>query len=176
MAAITLLNTLESIQQTVLKVAAILQQQQRFLATAESCTGGGIAYFLTNSAGSSQWFDRAYITYSNQAKQDMLSVSTESLQRFGAVSEAVVNEMALAALGVSASVSVAVSGIAGPTGGSAEKPVGTVCFAWACRDLTDQKNIITHLDTQHFEGDRQMVRLHSVLHALKGILKVVDLD
>jgi len=172
LADINLLTTLENIQQLVEQLAQALLKRGMMMATAESCTGGGIAYFLTNLAGSSQWFDRAYVTYSNQAKQEMLGVSTQSLTEHGAVSETVAEEMANGALGDKASLSVAVSGIAGPSGGSEAKPVGTVCFAWAYRQ--DDGAIRLHHETCHFDGDRQMVRLASLQHALQGLLKIID--
>ena len=137
------------------------------LATAESCTGGWIAKCCTDVAGSSAWFDRGFITYSNAAKQDMLGVRAETLAQYGAVSEAVVAEMATGALRHSqAHIAVAVSGIAGPSGGSAEKPVGTVCFAWAMRN----GEVLTK--TCQFAGDREAVRWQSVVFALNGILQM----
>ena len=137
------------------------------LATAESCTGGWIAKCCTDVAGSSAWFDRGFITYSNAAKQDMLGVRAETLAQYGAVSEAVVAEMATGALRHSqAHIAVAVSGIAGPSGGSPEKPVGTVCFAWAMRN----GEVLTK--TCQFAGDREAVRWQSVVFALNGILQM----
>ena len=137
------------------------------LATAESCTGGWIAKCCTDMAGSSAWFDRGFITYSNAAKQDMLGVRAETLAQYGAVSEAVVAEMATGALRHSqAHIAVAVSGIAGPSGGSPEKPVGTVCFAWAMRN----GEVLTK--TCQFAGDREAVRWQSVVFALNGILQM----
>jgi len=171
MTSISLLNTLESIEHLVQEVANKLLQHKHYMTTAESCTGGGIAYFLTNLAGSSQWFDRAYVTYSNQAKQDMLGVQGDTLRQYGAVSEAVVKEMAIGALTAGISHSVAVSGIAGPTGGSEEKPVGTVCFAWASRD---GDAIQTLQQTQCFVGNRQQIRLSTVQCALEGLVKAID--
>jgi len=171
MTSITLLSSLETIPQLVEQIAQKLVREKLYMTTAESCTGGAIAYFLTNLAGSSQWFDRAYITYSNQAKQDMLSVSPATLEQFGAVSEAVALEMARAALLPTIGVSVAVSGIAGPSGGSKEKPVGTVCFAWARRHGDEVR---TWTETQHFPGDRNLVRILTVQCALEGIIKAID--
>ena len=135
------------------------------VATAESCSGGGIAYYLTETAGSSEWFERAFVTYSNLAKQEMLHVDVSVLERFGAVSEQTVSQMASGALANSpVDVAVAVSGIAGPSGGSEEKPVGTVCFAWAYRDRP------VRASTHYFSGDRRQVRLQTIYVALKGIL------
>jgi nicotinamide-nucleotide amidase len=135
------------------------------LATAESCTGGGIAHAVTAIAGSSDVFDRGFVTYSNEAKADMLGVDAGVLGRHGAVSEAVALAMADGALRASgADVSVAVTGIAGPGGGTAAKPVGTVCFAWATLD--GARTATTH----HLDGDRAAVRVRSVALALQGLL------
>ncbi|MEI8594814.1 nicotinamide-nucleotide amidase [Photobacterium sp. Hal280] len=142
-----------------------LKIQQWLATTAESCTGGGVSAAITDIAGSSAWFDRAFITYSNDAKQEMLGVKPETLAQYGAVSEPVVQEMATGALAHSlASISVAVSGIAGPDGGTPDKPVGTVCFAWA--DTTGWLGA----ETCHFSGDRQAVRAQAVERALQGLL------
>src|SRR5690606_34834710 len=123
------------------------------LVTAESCTGGWISTAVTMISGSSDWFDRGFVTYSNDAKQEMLGVTTATLERHGAVSEAVVREMVAGALAHShADVALAVSGVAGPGGGSAAKPVGTVCFAWGRLNQA----IVT--ETRHFSGDREAVR------------------
>jgi nicotinamide-nucleotide amidase len=147
-----------------------LQANGLMVATAESCTGGWVAEAITDIAGSSRWFERGFVTYSNEAKQEMLEVSVETLARFGAVSEAVVKEMARGALDYShAGISVAVSGVAGPGGGSSEKPVGTVWFAWALRaggrEWTAQ---------EYFLGDRRAVRRQSVVRALRGLLDVLE--
>lgn len=152
---------------TLATLAEQLTQRGWMLATAESCTGGWIAKCCTDVAGSSAWFDRGFITYSNAAKQDMLGVRAETLAQYGAVSEAVVAEMATGALRHSqAHIAVAVSGIAGPSGGSPEKPVGTVCFAWAMRN----GEVLTK--TCQFAGDREAVRWQSVVFALNGILQM----
>jgi len=135
------------------------------LATAESCTGGGIGAAITAVPGSSAWFDGGVISYSNRAKQALLGVSAESLLQFGAVSEPVAKQMALGALQCcAADLAVAVSGIAGPDGGSAEKPVGTVWIAWAKADgeVTASRFV--------FAGDRQSVRQQTVAAALQGLL------
>ena len=117
------------------QLAKLLLQQQKRLAVAESCTGGWLAKTVTDLAGSSQWFERGFVSYSNAAKQEMLGVRPQTLLRDGAVSEAVVQEMALGALRHSqADISVAISGIAGPGGAVPGKPVGTVCFSWALKD------------------------------------------
>ena len=138
------------------------------LATAESCTGGWAAQAMTAIAGSSVWFERGFVTYSNDAKQEMLGVSALTLKSHGAVSEKTAREMALGALLRSkADVSLAVTGVAGPTGGSDAKPVGTVCFAWA------MKNGAVRAETRRFSGDRDSVRRQSVVRALEGVLEVL---
>jgi nicotinamide-nucleotide amidase len=153
------------------QLAKLLLQQQKLLAVAESCTGGWLAKCLTDIAGSSQWFERGFVSYSNAAKQEMLGVQAATLAAEGAVSEAVVLEMVDGALEHSrADIAVAISGIAGPGGGTPAKPVGTVCFAWAIKDTIHQK------DTRYFEGDREAVRQQSVTCALQGLLDVLATD
>ncbi|MCX4025421.1 nicotinamide-nucleotide amidase [Endozoicomonas sp. SM1973] len=148
------------------QVGAFLINQQLKLITAESCTGGWVAQAVTAIAGSSSWFEGAFVTYSNEAKRSMLEVSQQSLIQFGAVSKAVVMEMVDGALAHSeADIAVAISGIAGPDGGSAEKPVGTVWVAW---QLHEQPAISR---CYHFSGDREQVREQAVVEALKGILE-----
>ena len=145
-----------------------LQRRGLMLATAESCTGGWIAQAVTAIAGSSQWFERGFITYTNIAKQEMLGVQADTLQRYGAVSEPTVCEMAEGALKHShAQISVAVSGIAGPGGATADKSVGTVCLAWA------RLGMATHSSTMHFSGDREAVRRAAVMAALRGVLEII---
>ncbi len=156
------MNSLEQLSQ---QVGELLLKQQQVVVTAESCTGGGVAAAITEIAGSSAWFDRSFVTYSNEAKQEMIGVKTETLAQFGAVSEPVVIEMIQGALRNSnATIGVSISGIAGPTGGSEEKPVGTVCFAWA------NKSGWLQVETKHFSGDRSQVRAQATVHALQ-ILK-----
>ena len=139
------------------------------LVTAESCTGGWAAQVVTSVAGSSGWFERGFVTYSNAAKQELLGVRAETLQRHGAVSEETAREMALGALAHSrGTVAVSVTGVAGPGGGSPDKPVGMVCFAWA-----DAKGLIRS-ETARFGGDRESVRRQSVIHALEGVLAALD--
>lgn len=137
------------------------------LALAESCTGGWAGEVVTMTPGSSAWFDRGFVTYSNAAKVEMLGVAAGTLQQHGAVSEETAREMALGALSHSrAQVAGAITGIAGPDGGSAEKPVGTVCFAWALpggRLLSE---------TRRFDGDREAVRRQSVETLLQGVLRL----
>jgi nicotinamide-nucleotide amidase len=137
------------------------------LATAESCTGGWISKCVTDIAGSSGWMDRGFVTYSNAAKQDMLGVAAATLSEHGAVSEPVVREMASGAVARSnAQVAVAVSGVAGPGGGSVDKPVGTVCFGFAL-----PHGIST--ETVHFRGDRDAVRRQTVAHALTRLIHLL---
>jgi nicotinamide-nucleotide amidase len=134
------------------------------VATAESCTGGGVATALTRISGSSRWFDCGFVTYSNAAKRAMLGVSARALERHGAVSEEVAREMARGALRRSpADISVAITGVAGPTGGSRAKPVGLVWFAWAARGQAVQSRRF------RFGGDRDAVRLQSVAIAIQGL-------
>lgn len=148
----------------------MLRYQRRVLASAESCTGGWLAKAITDIAGSSQWFDRGFVTYSNAAKTDQLGVSEKVLEQEGAVSEAAVREMALGALDKSqAHLAVAISGIAGPDGGSAEKPVGTVWMAWA---TITPSTMVTKLC--HFEGNREAVRRAAVIAALEGIMAISE--
>lgn len=150
------------------KVNAILQSKSLMLATAESCTGGWVAKIMTDIAGSSASFDRGFVTYSNAAKQDMLGVSTDTLEQYGAVSEAVVEAMVIGALQHSvADIALSISGVAGPGGGTESKPVGTVCFAWK------QRGSPALLITQHFDGDRDKVRQQAVIFALQGVLDIL---
>ena len=135
------------------------------LVTAESCTGGWLAQVVTHTAGSSAWFDRGFVTYANDAKVEMLGVHGETIRHHGAVSLETVAEMAAGALvNSNAMISLAVSGVAGPSGGSPDKPVGTVCFAW-CK-LGDEPQTERH----HFDGDRESVRHQAVVCALEGLL------
>jgi nicotinamide-nucleotide amidase len=152
----------------VRRLADAMRARDWRLVTAESCTGGGIAAAVTDLAGSSDWFDRAFVTYSNQAKQDMLGVPAATLDEHGAVSRETVIAMARGAIDRSgADLGVAVSGVAGPGGGSEAKPVGTVWFAWSRRDGE------TEVGCEHFPGDRAAVRAAAVHHALRGLLERV---
>ena len=142
------------------QVAELLQQKKLLLATAESCTGGLIAAACTDLAGSSVWFERGFVSYSNAAKTELLGVPADLIERHGAVSEPVARAMVEGALRHSrAQVAVAVTGVAGPGGGSPDKPVGTVWFGWATPE-----GVIT--DKRCFDGDRQQVREATVQHAL----------
>lgn len=155
------------------KLASRLKDAHAVVVTAESCTGGWIAQELTAIAGSSAWFDRGFVTYSNEAKQEMLGVRQETLSRHGAVSEETAMEMARGALEQGrGTVALAVTGIAGPTGGTAAKPVGTVCFAWATK--RDEAGRRVRAETKRFSGDREAVRRQSVEHALAGMLELLD--
>jgi nicotinamide-nucleotide amidase len=145
-------------------MAALIEKGER-MATVESCTGGGIAKVMTDLAGSSVAFECGFVTYSNESKRQMVDVSLEALDKYGAVSEQVAAEMASGALKkVNAGITVSVTGIAGPGGGTDYKPVGTVCFGWAYDGST-----ITEI--QHFLGDRQAIRDQTIIYALQGILK-----
>jgi nicotinamide-nucleotide amidase len=147
------------------RTGALLERKGWVLATAESCTGGWIAEAVTAVAGSSAWFDTGFVTYSNTAKTRLLGVPADLLNTGGAVSEAVVRAMVDGALAASeANIAVAVSGIAGPTGGSKAKPVGTVCLAWSWPGQP------AFSETCHFDGDRAGIRRQTVLHALGVIL------
>ena len=152
------------------KVGGLLKAHGLMLATAESCTGGGVAQAVTEIAGSSAWFERGFITYANDAKHEMLGVSQETLIRHGAVSEAVVREMVMGALHRShAQVALAVSGVAGPSGGTPEKPVGTVWFAWGIKNRTCEARL------HHLAGNRGEIRAQSVRIALQGVVDLLDL-
>lgn len=146
------------------QISLLLLKQRHQLATAESCTGGMIAAACTDLSGASDWFERGFVTYSNAAKTDMLGVPTALIEQDGAVSEAVARAMADGALAHSrAQVSLAVTGVAGPAGGSDAKPVGTVWFAWCV-------NGENHSEMQHFAGDRAAVRAATVRYALQRLL------
>lgn len=157
-----------AITKCVQRLADMFLADGRMLATAESCTGGMIAAVLTSLPGSSQWFERGFVTYSNDAKMEMLGVSAATLARDGAVSESTAAEMATGATARSrADVAVAVTGIAGPGGGSEQKPVGTVCIGWCRRGDAPTTR------TFHFPGDRDAVRRASVLAALEGLVSSI---
>jgi nicotinamide-nucleotide amidase len=147
------------------QLASALQRRGWMMATAESCTGGLIAARCTDLSGSSNWFERGFVTYSNAAKTELIGVPAALIEQHGAVSEPVARAMASGALGhARAQVSVAVTGIAGPTGGSPDKPVGTVWFAWDVADRISSERCV-------FAGDRMAVREATVQHALQGLLK-----
>lgn len=157
------LTTLAALVGTRLKSRGFL------LATAESCTGGWVAQAVTAIAGSSEWFDRGFVTYSNEAKREMLGVPGGTLVQFGAVSEETAREMAAGALEHSrAHVALSITGVAGPTGGTPAKPVGMVCFGWALQGRAADSV------TRHFAGDREAVRRESVIFALQGVLERLE--
>ena len=142
-----------------------LKSEGATLVTAESCTGGWVAQAVTSVAGSSEWFERGYVTYSNAAKCEALGVRKATLARHGAVSEETAREMARGALKHSrGTIALSITGVAGPGGGSPGRPVGTVCFGWA-----QGRKIAS--ETKRFRGGRNSVRRQSVIHALRGVLK-----
>ena len=152
-------------------VGRALLARRMFLATAESCTAGGVAYAVTQVAGSSQWFDRGFVTYSNAAKRQVLGVSATELRLYGAVSEVVARAMARGALVASdAQIAVGITGIAGPGGGSAEKPVGLVCFSWALRRAGELR---LRTESRRLSGDRAAVRTQAIIMALEGLLQML---
>lgn len=156
--------------ESVQRLGELLLARNSMVVTAESCTGGGIAWRLTAVPGSSGWFERGYVTYSNESKREALGLSTDILNRYGAVSEETAAAMAAGALAHShADISVAVTGIAGPDGGGSEdKPVGTVCFGWGTRSGG------TRTARTVFEGDREAVREQSIAMAIQGLIDILD--
>jgi len=155
----------DKLESLAARVGERLKARQLKLVTAESCTGGWVAQAVTSVSGSSDWFERGFVTYSDEAKKELLGVRAETVSRYGAVSEETAGEMAAGALSHSrAQVAVAVTGVAGPTGGTKEKPVGMVCLAWS------RKGEAVERLTRHFQGDRESVRRQSVIVALEGLL------
>lgn len=151
------------------QLGLLLSQHEMMLTTAESCTGGGVAQAITDIAGSSRWFERGFVTYTNTAKIEMLGVSPDTLMQHGAVSEATVREMVAGALAHShAQIALAVSGIAGPSGGTPDKPVGTVWFAWGIAD----ESIVTQ--RHQLQGDRAAIRQQSIDIALRGTIFLLN--
>ncbi len=164
-----LANMTERLDKLAADLGHRLLEARLMLATAESCSGGWVSKVVTDIPGSSGWFDRGFVTYTNGAKQDMLGVSAAALDRDGAVSEEVAREMARGALEHSlAGAAIAVTGIAGPGGGTEEKPVGTVCFAWA---LEGRKPLTQRVQ---FAGNREEVRHQSVRLALERLLELLE--
>jgi nicotinamide-nucleotide amidase len=160
--------TEDDVTELARKLGRAARRRRVKIATAESCTGGGVATAITRISGSAKWFDRGFVTYSNDAKREMLGVKQETLKPHGAVSEEVAIEMAAGALAASgADVSVAITGIAGPTGGVPGKPVGTVHFAWAARGGAIQARRF------RFKGGRVEVRLQSVYIAIQGLIDLL---
>ncbi len=160
-----------TISDAAVQLGQALKARGFMLALAESCTGGMVAEAITSIAGSSAWFDRGFITYSNAAKIDMLDVSSTTLEKFGAVSEQTATEMAIGALKNSdAQIAGSITGIAGPDGGSPEKPVGTVCFAWA------GKNMPVSACTHWFNGNRDSVRKQAAIFMIAGLIERLKLE
>ena len=149
------------------RVGQALKAKGLLLATAESCTGGGVAHAITEIAGSSEWFDCGFVTYSNASKNELLDISEAMIALHGAVSEEIAGAMAESAVANSNSdIAVSTTGIAGPGGAVPGKPVGTVCFGWRVGDKTYTERLV-------FQGDRQAVREQTVIHSLKGLLKLL---
>lgn len=150
------------------RVGKALEAKGWLMATAESCTGGGVSYAITEIPGSGDWFDCGFVTYSNAAKTEMLDVPAAVIAQFGAVSEEVAAAMAEGAVANSnAHVAISTTGIAGPTGAVPGKPVGTVCFGWSKGDTTHTERLV-------FKGDRQAVREQTIAHALTGLLRFIE--
>ncbi len=153
------------------ELAEQLRTKNLKITLAESCTGGLLAAQLTDLSHASQWFDRGFVTYSNEAKTELIGVSPTLIENHGAVSEEVAQAMARGALANSrAQVSIAITGIAGPGGGTANKPVGMVCFAWG---IAHKGLINIHSKTKQFSGDRQMVREQACVFALQELLRLL---
>lgn len=174
------MDTLSSLSQ---QLGRLLLDHQSMLSCAESCTGGLVASTIIDTAGSSQWFERGFVTYTNQAKMDVLGVSSDTLRQYGAVSTQTAEEMAI---GVLRNVqqqadyanryiqwAVSTTGVAGPSGGTLEKPVGMVCFAIAKR-LPGQEIVVMHSSVQQFSGSRTTIRQQSVQYILKTLFSYVQ--
>ncbi|MDP1660146.1 MAG: nicotinamide-nucleotide amidohydrolase family protein [Methylotenera sp.] len=147
------------------KLGTSLKARGYILALAESCTGGMVSQYVTAIAGSSAWFDRGFVTYSNRAKVEMLGVSSQTIEKYGAVSEQTAGEMALGAINYSqAQIAGSITGIAGPDGGTLEKPAGTVCFAWA------EKNTPLSTTTLNFSGTRKEIRQQATIAMMTGLI------
>ncbi|MDE1183282.1 CinA family protein [Paraburkholderia sp.] len=156
------------VHQLAIRAGNRLRDERLMLTTAESCTGGMVATAITDISGSSGWFDRGFVTYSNQAKSEMIGVPADLIDRHGAVSEPVARAMAEGALRNSrAQVALSITGVAGPGGGTETKPVGMVSFAWCNR-------LHTNIETIVFKGDREQIRVQAATHALRGLLKLLD--
>jgi nicotinamide-nucleotide amidase len=158
---------------TVKTLAEILRAKHWQMAAAESCTGGLVCAALTELPGSSDWFERGFITYSNQAKTESLGVPAGLIESVGAVSEQVAQAMAKGAqLNAGVNAAISITGIAGPSGGSAEKPVGTVCFAWAIQNEANENRVLSK--TMHFAGDRQAIREQACQYVLSELTKLLE--
>jgi len=159
-------NSIEQLSQTL---GESLIKHQIKLTSAESCTGGGLAFVITEIPGSSAWFERGFVTYSNQAKIDLLGVPAEIIEQYGAVSEETASAMAIGALKFSqAEISIAITGIAGPTGGTRDKPVGTVWFGWS------HKILGTDTVVKYFSGSRKKIRKQAIQFALENLCKFIE--
>ena len=159
----------EELHQLAAELGDKLRARNWMLATAESCTGGWVGQLLTALPGSSQWYERGFITYANAAKIEMLGVPTETLDQYGAVSEETASAMAAGALAHShAQATLAISGIAGPGGGTPQKPVGLVCYGWALEDGTLMSS------TCRLDGDREEIRSRAVAAALRGLIDLLE--
>ncbi len=165
----------QSLERLSIQVGEALKARGLMISTAESCTGGWIAQVLTAIAGSSTYVDRGFVTYTNEAKQEMLGVPATTIESHGAVSEDTVRAMASGALAHSrAQVAVSVSGVAGPGGGTPVNPVGTVCFGWAVRPVRQPAAVQVQSARMLFEGDRESVRRQSVQYSLQGVLRLLE--
>lgn len=158
----------EELHQLARELGDALHARGWMVATAESCTGGWVGQLLTTIPGSSAWFERGFITYANAAKQEMLGVPAETLETYGAVSEETASAMAAGALAHShAQATLAISGVAGPGGGTPQKPVGLVCYGWALADGTRMSS------TCRLDGDREEIRSRAVAAALRGLIELM---
>ncbi|WP_010178629.1 CinA family protein [Glaciecola sp. HTCC2999] len=159
----------ENTQNALVQLATYLTTNHLTISCAESCTGGGLAYAFTSLPGSSAWFKHSVVTYSNEAKQAMVGVSEETLAQYGAVSAQTVAEMALGVVSqVGADIGISISGIAGPDGGSTDKPVGTVWFGFVVNDVVNTKQLC-------FAGDRDAVRLQSIEYAIEQVVHLLSI-
>jgi nicotinamide-nucleotide amidase len=157
-----------TLQDLAIKVGSALTQQGLMLASAESCTGGWLGQTITSIAGSSAWYERGFITYTDISKREMLGVNSTTLEQYGAVSEEIAYEMAEGAIARShVQVVVSVTGIAGPGGGTAKKPVGMICFAWIMKDG------LARTETRYFGGSREEIRQQAVAEALQGVIDLL---
>ena len=161
--------TNEILYKLAARAGKLLKTRKLMLVTAESCTGGGVGEAVTMVPGSSDWYERGFITYTYISKRELLGIKRQTLDKFGAVSEQTTREMAAGALKHShAQVAVAVSGTAGPSGGTPDKPVGTICLAWCL------KNGAMVSETRRFNGNRQTIRRKAVMRALQGVLEMLE--
>ncbi len=168
-------NNIDPQHECAKSIAHVLLSRAWKIALAESCTGGLVGASLTDLAGSSAWFERGYITYSNVAKSECLDVPMEMIQSYGAVSEQVAGAMAEGARRkANVNVAISITGIAGPTGGSPEKPVGTVCFGWAINKNIQNDVVETAVITKQFLGDRQTIREQARDYALSKLLELLQ--